>query len=116
LQQAIRLSQTPDYKSVARYASKIRDLTSSLQSQLYIPKAKTPKNQLQTEPALTIEQLRTSVQALDLLVAEFLSNQAVQRPGVVNASLRVEAGREARDLITQSKKVKKLADALRGKR
>ncbi|MDX6610829.1 MAG: hypothetical protein QOD75_15 [Blastocatellia bacterium] len=115
LQQAILPSQTPDYKSIAKYASKIRDLTSSLQSHLYIPKAKTPKNQLPSEPTFTIEQLRTSVQALDRLVAEFLSNQAVQRPGIVNTYLRVAASEEARDLITESKKVKKLADALRTK-
>ena len=113
LQQAIAPSRTPDYKSIAKYASKIRDLTSVLQSQLYIPKAKTPTKQLQSEPAFTVEQLRSSVQALDRLVELFLLNQAVQRPGVVNANVRVEAGEEARDLIAQSKRVKKLADTLR---
>lgn len=113
LQQAIEASRTPDYKSIAKYASKIRDLTSVLQSQLYIPKAKTPKNQLESEPALTVAQLRSSVQALDRLIELFLLNQAVQRPGVVNAKLRVEAGEEARDLIAQSKRVQRLADTLR---
>jgi len=113
LQRAIAPSQVPDYKSIAKYASRIRDLTSSLQTQLYIPKAKAPKNQLESEPVLTVEQLRTSVQALDRLVELFLLNQVVKRPGVVNGRLRVEAGQEASDLITQSKRVKKLADTLR---
>lgn len=113
LQQAIAPSRTPDYRTIAKYASRIRDLTTSLRTQLYIPKAKTPTNQLESEPAMTVEQLRSSVQALDRQVELFLLNQAVQRPGVVNANLRAEAGEEARDLIAQSKRVKRLADTLR---
>lgn len=113
LQQAIGPSQITDYKLIAKYASKIRDLTTSLRSDLYIPKVKTPKNQLKADPALTVEQLRASAQALDRLIELFLLNQWVQRPGIMNANLRIEAGEEARDLIALSKRVKKLADALR---
>lgn len=116
LQQAIEPSQPPDYKVIAKYASKIRDLTTSLRSYLYIPRVSAPKNQLEAEPALTVEQLRASAQALDRLVELFLLNQVVQRPGVVDGKLRVEAGQEASNLITQSTRVKRLADALRRNR
>jgi len=113
LQLAMQPTQITDYKRIASYASKVEQLTARLQNQLWIPKAKTQGNPIENGAVVSDEMLRTSVQALDELVRNFLGNEVLQRPSVLSANSLAKAGQDAGALIRESKRVKKMANQLR---
>lgn len=115
LQDAMKTTSVPDYKRIAGYAAEIRKAAQRLQTSLAIPKAEQqePKPEEGTGPPT--EQLRTSTQALDRLVKQFVANEVLQRPGAVDAELFTAAGSDLREMLRHTTGVKKLAEELRVK-
>ena len=108
LQDAMKPTSVPDYKRIAGYAAEIRKAVQRLQTSLAIPKPEQqePKPEEGTGPPT--EQLRTSTEALDRLVKQFVANEVLQRPGAVDAELFTAAGADLREMLRHTTRVKRL--------
>jgi hypothetical protein len=101
-----------DYKDVSGQLGEIRKRATRLRENLMLPEnaeKEAPQKQL-VVPAGA--QLKDSLLALDTLIMGFVQNPLFQKPGVIDAKLSAQAGRDLKTIIEFSSSIRKEAEKL----
>lgn len=101
-----------DYKGVSGQLGEIRKRASRLRDNLMLPEItdkEAPQRAL-SPPVGT--QLKDSLLALDTLIMGFVQNPLFQKPGVIDAKLSAQAGRDLKTIIEFSSSIRKEAEKL----
>jgi len=101
-----------DYKDVSGQLGEIRKRASRLRENLMLPEnTEKEAQQKQLGPAVG-PQLKDSLLALDTLIMGFVKNPLFQKPGVVDAKLSAQAGRDLKTIIEFSSSIRKEVEKL----
>ncbi len=112
LAQAVLSSAALDPKFIAKSAAEIKKRAGRLKFNLMLPEpekgTKRQKAQVGAEP----EQLKSSLSALNELIAGFMSNPIFKSTGVVDAELSAKARRDLEGIIELSEGIKKSSERM----
>ncbi|HEX8136840.1 MAG TPA: hypothetical protein VF544_04545 [Pyrinomonadaceae bacterium] len=101
-----------DYKDVSGQLGEIRKRASRLRENLMLPE-NTEKEAQQKQPGPAVgPQLKDSLLALDTLIMGFVKNPLFQKPGVIDARLSAQAGRDLKTIIEFSSSIRKEVEKL----
>jgi hypothetical protein len=106
-------ANTLDSKLILRALAEINSRASNLKSNLRLPKAENEEPTRAGPEILNIEQLKSSLLALDALVMTFIANPTFENPGVVEVEQAAKARRDLEKIIELSRIIKQKAQKLR---
>lgn len=101
-----------DLKFVAKSASEVKKRAGRLKYNLVLPEAEKGSKRSRAEVGAEPEQLKSSLSALNELIAGFVNNSVFKSAGVVDAELSAKARRDLERIIELSEGIKKSSEKL----
>jgi hypothetical protein len=112
LKQAVSLGGAIDLEFVAKSASEIRKSAKRLRYRLALPASEEDPKRRDRDAGAAPEQLRSSLDLLGELIAEFVNNPVFRDARTVDAKLLIKAGRDLDEIIELSSWVKQNSEKL----
>lgn len=101
-----------DYRNVSGQLAEIRKRASRLKDNLMLPESTQKGAPQKTMAAPVGAQIKDSLLALDTLIMGFVQNPLFQKPGVIDAKLSAQAGRDLKMIVEFSSSIKKEVEKL----